>query len=190
MGPYLVIQRSVCQAPMIRHRLPIHSAGESDTIGLMADDTIGARIASARKAKGLTQEQLARALDASGQTVSRWERNAFAPDETYLPKLATVLDVTPAWIEYGLAKPEPVLDRSTSQLPADPLLEQFLVDADCTPEEAEALRSANWKLVAGANYGVDFLQRVLLMRRKPAPAVQTALPAGVQRVPAAKKKRT
>lgn len=150
----------------------------------MSDDTIGRRIAQARLRKGLTQERLARALDASAQTVSRWERDAFAPDENYLPKLATLLGVTPAWIEYGVSAP--TNDAVTAAVETDPVVEQVIAEEDCTPEEAAALRSANWKLVAGANYGPDFIRRVLLARRRPAPAVETALPDGVARLGAKK----
>ena len=41
---------------------------------------IGARISIARKARGLTQEELAGALQVHKQTVSRWERGARSPN--------------------------------------------------------------------------------------------------------------
>ena len=40
---------------------------------------IGARIKAARKAKGMSQEQLADKLDVSFQAVSTWEKGKFIP---------------------------------------------------------------------------------------------------------------
>lgn len=184
MDPYLVIQRSVCQATMFSHSPPIHRRVTSGNHPHMSEDSIGKRIAAARKRKGLTQERLARELDSSAQTVSRWERDAFAPDETFLPKLAALLDVTPAWVEYGVAPSATPAESSAVELDSDPVVEAVIAEEDCTPDEAAALRSANWKLVAGANYGPDFIRRVLLARRRPSAAVETTLPDGVARLPA------
>ena len=56
--------------------------------------TIGKRIATLRKEKGLTQEDIARKLDVSSQAVSKWENDQSCPDISLLPKLAKVLGVT------------------------------------------------------------------------------------------------
>ena len=50
--------------------------------------TIGETIRSLRKAKKLTQEQLAEYLNVSSQAVSKWETGASSPDVETLPKLA------------------------------------------------------------------------------------------------------
>ena len=53
---------------------------------------LGANIAALRKAKGMTQEQLAAALGISSPAVSKWETNSSYPDITLLCPLARVLD--------------------------------------------------------------------------------------------------
>ena len=50
----------------------------------MNNKTIGERIRAARKAKGLSQEQLGEKLDISFQAVSSWETGKFIPDSEHL----------------------------------------------------------------------------------------------------------
>ena len=57
-------------------------------------ETIGSRIRSARKLRGLSQEQLAEALGVSFQAVSTWEQGKFIPDSEHLPALAKELDLS------------------------------------------------------------------------------------------------
>lgn len=54
--------------------------------------TIGANIAARRKAKGMTQEQLAAKLGISAPAVSKWETGSSCPDITLLCPLARALD--------------------------------------------------------------------------------------------------
>jgi len=56
--------------------------------------TIGQRIAAARKAKGLTQRQLADAINSSDKAISRWERGESEPDLQSLVLLANYLEVS------------------------------------------------------------------------------------------------
>lgn len=59
---------------------------------------INLRIAELRKKKGMTQEDLAKLLDISPQSVSKWEtRNAY-PDITLLPKLSEILESSADYI--------------------------------------------------------------------------------------------
>lgn len=58
------------------------------------NETIGNRIAKFRKAKGMTQEELANQLGVSSQAVSKWENDASCPDISLLPQLSRVLGVT------------------------------------------------------------------------------------------------
>lgn len=58
------------------------------------NETIGNRIAKFRKAKGMTQEELANKLGVSSQAVSKWENDASCPDIGLLPQLSRVLGVT------------------------------------------------------------------------------------------------
>ena len=60
----------------------------------METNLIGERIATLRKKKKETQEQLAQALHISAQAVSKWERDISYPDISTLPHLAEVLGVS------------------------------------------------------------------------------------------------
>ena len=55
---------------------------------------IGRRIRDARKARGLSQEQLGEKLGVSFQAVSTWEQGKYIPDSGHLPALARVLDIS------------------------------------------------------------------------------------------------
>ncbi len=56
---------------------------------------IGAQIAALRRAKGLTQEQLAQQLGVSAPAVSKWETDSSYPDITLLCPLARALGTNP-----------------------------------------------------------------------------------------------
>lgn len=58
------------------------------------NETIGSRIAKFRKAKNMTQEELANMLGISSQAVSKWENDASCPDISLLPQLCRILDIT------------------------------------------------------------------------------------------------
>ncbi len=60
----------------------------------MEKRSIGSFIAVLRKAKGLTQKQLAEQLNVSDKAVSRWERDEALPDLTLIPVLADIFGVT------------------------------------------------------------------------------------------------
>lgn len=55
---------------------------------------IGNKIKALRKARGLTQEQLANAIGISFQAVSKWENNIAYPDITLVPVLANFFGVS------------------------------------------------------------------------------------------------
>ena len=56
--------------------------------------TMGERIAKARKAQGLIQDQLAEMLHVSSQAVSSWERDEYLPETKNIIALADALDTT------------------------------------------------------------------------------------------------
>lgn len=58
------------------------------------NETIGSRISKYRKAKSMTQEELAGKLGVSSQAVSKWENDASCPDISLLPQLCRVLGIT------------------------------------------------------------------------------------------------
>ena len=60
----------------------------------MDAEAMGKRIALLRKARNLTQQQLADQLNVTNRAISRWERGDGYPEITLLPKLADSLGVT------------------------------------------------------------------------------------------------
>ena len=62
--------------------------------GKIDPNQTGAFLAALRKAKGMTQAQVAEALCVSNKTVSKWESGGGLPDVTVLPDLAEFYGVT------------------------------------------------------------------------------------------------
>lgn len=58
------------------------------------ETTLGKRIATLRRDKGLKQDELAQQLGVTPQAVSKWENDQTCPDITLLPKLAQILGVS------------------------------------------------------------------------------------------------
>ncbi|NLO85047.1 MAG: helix-turn-helix domain-containing protein [Clostridiales bacterium] len=67
-------------------------------------------LTSARKAKGLTQEQLAEALSVSRQTVSHWENGRVQPSDEVMQQICGLLDIDPL----TLSEQESPTDNSVS----------------------------------------------------------------------------
>jgi len=57
------------------------------------EQNIQLQLKALRKAKGVTQKELARAVHVSFQTISKWENGIALPDITYLPALAKFFEV-------------------------------------------------------------------------------------------------
>ena len=57
-------------------------------------ETIGKPIASLRKEKGMTQNELAEKMNVTDKAVSKWERDLSCPDINTISKLADILDVS------------------------------------------------------------------------------------------------
>ena len=72
----------------------------------MDREKTGALIAAARKARGLTQKELAERLHISDRAVSKWERGLGSPDLSLLPALSLQLGVDLAGLLSG-GLPEP-----------------------------------------------------------------------------------
>lgn len=60
----------------------------------MEKQTLGQKIAELRKAKNLTQLELANQLNITDKAVSKWERDISCPDINTFPKLAEILGVS------------------------------------------------------------------------------------------------
>ena len=67
----------------------------------MKQESIGNFMASLRKEKKLTQEQLAEYLGVNSRSVSRWENDICMPDYALLPMLAKEFDVSVAELVEG-----------------------------------------------------------------------------------------
>lgn len=68
---------------------------------IMKEINIAKNIADLRKQKGITQEQLALALNISPQAVSKWETNTSQPDTQTLPLIAEYFEVSIDYLFYG-----------------------------------------------------------------------------------------
>ena len=60
----------------------------------MEKQTLGQKIAELRKAKNMTQLELATKLNITDKAVSKWERDLSCPDINTFPKLAEILEVS------------------------------------------------------------------------------------------------
>lgn len=74
----------------------------------MKNEKLGAFICTARRAKGLTQKQLADALGVTDKAVSKWERGVSCPDISLLTPLAGALGVSVTELLAGEAAQAPV----------------------------------------------------------------------------------
>ena len=63
--------------------------------------SIGERISELRKSAGLSQGQLASAMEVSRQAVSKWENDQTAPDSIKMIRLAEVLDTDIEYLSTG-----------------------------------------------------------------------------------------
>jgi transcriptional regulator with XRE-family HTH domain len=124
----------------------------------MGDDaTLGARIAEARKAAGLTQTEVAGRLGVAHSRVSEWERGTRRPNSGSISRLAAVLGVT---VDQLLARgasaqlPQMRVPRGTHADSGDEWpdgwrsrayrLQLEAADAGATEDEIAAVR--NWML--------------------------------------------
>ena len=73
--------------------------------------SIAYNIRTLRKARDLTQEDLAAQLHVTRQAVSSWERGGSCPDFDTLKALAELLDATPEQLLYGTDTGKPVKMR-------------------------------------------------------------------------------
>ena len=83
----------------------------------MENKTIGTFISVLRKAKGLTQKQLAEMVNVSDKAISRWERDECAPDLSVIPVLADIFGITADELLRGQRKhpQEPVTPYETQK---------------------------------------------------------------------------
>lgn len=81
--------------------------------------TIGKRISTLRKAKGLTQKEFGRLLYVSDKTVSRWERDECSPELSLIPAIAKIFEITTDQLlseGYEILPLQPVKEQDENQL--------------------------------------------------------------------------
>lgn len=122
---------------------------------------IGLFLKELRKEKGLTQEQLAEALNVSRRTVSRWETGNNMPDLDLMVEMADFYQVDLRELMDG--------ERKNEQMEKE-MKETILQVADYSNEEkARLLRRMHWLFIAGLVGFVVFLVITLAGLDKTAP---------------------
>ena len=76
-------------------------------------EKVGAYLASLRRGRGMTQQQVADTLGVSNKTISKWESGAGLPDIAALPSLAALYGVTADDILAGETRPRTCGDASS-----------------------------------------------------------------------------
>lgn len=102
---------------------------------------IGEQIRSARKNKGITQEELAGLLNMSRQGISHWESGRSIPDASMLLKLSKVL-------EYSFEENTPF--SAQEQKDPEPAKQQEITLQEAKPSEKERLqlqKRRKWKII-------------------------------------------
>lgn len=72
----------------------------------MSNKSMGEKISSLRKEKGMTQNDLAEKMNVTDKAVSKWERNLSCPDINSIQKLAEVLGTTVEELLNAQSKPK------------------------------------------------------------------------------------
>lgn len=81
--------------------------------------SVGERITELRKAAGMSQLDISRALDISRQAVSKWENDTSSPDVMNLIKLADLLDTDVEYLATGrrtYGRRPPVVIKTTETI--------------------------------------------------------------------------
>lgn len=75
--------------------------GKTKTKTVYRSDGLGQRLTEAREKKGLSGRALARLLKIADMSIHRWENKKAFPNARMIERLATALDVHPAWLLLG-----------------------------------------------------------------------------------------
>lgn len=109
----------------------------------MNEMNIAKNIASLRKAKGITQEQLAQALNISSQAISKWETKTSQPDVQTLPLIAEYFHVSIDYLYYG------------KDMAYDDIYEKNLQKTASYPQMSKESYEEALKLFASAHHGIS-----------------------------------
>ena len=111
-------------------------------------------IRSLRKARGLSQEEVAQRLHITRQTLSKWENGLSVPDAQLLLKLAEILEVSVAQLLEG--------STETNGEEQDPVAEQ-LERLNLLLAERNRRSRRIWRIVAGVLIGAAVVTMLLLL---------------------------
>jgi len=106
----------------------------------MNQEKIGKFIATCRKEKNLTQEQLAEKLNISKNAVSKWERGMNLPDVSIMQELCKILGITLNELFVG----EKISDENYKEV-ADNNLLNALEESTCTLKEKIDFYKKKWR---------------------------------------------
>ena len=111
-------------------------------------------IRSLRKARGLSQEEVAQRLHITRQTLSKWENGLSVPDAQLLLKLAEILEVSVAQLLEG--------STETNEDEQDTVAEQ-LERLNLLLAERNRRSRRIWRIVAGVLIGAAVVTMLLLL---------------------------
>ena len=111
-------------------------------------------IRSLRKARGLSQEEVAQRLHITRQTLSKWENGLSVPDAQLLLKLAEILEVSVAQLLEG--------STETNEEEQDTVAEQ-LEGLNLLLAERNRRSRRIWRIVAGVLIGAAVVTMLLLL---------------------------
>lgn len=142
----------------------------------MGMPAVGGYLAVMRKARGLSQEDLAQRLGVRGKTISDWERGQYAPASDVLARVVALVaadarDVQALFIGDGSAEDgRSLAERRLSGTQSAELTRSALADMDDAALEAAIRERLNQRLAEGDRQTADAiwsgLRRLL---RLPAP---------------------
>lgn len=116
---------------------------------------LGENIRALRRAKGMSQEELAARLHGVRQTISKWEKGLSVPDADLLQQLADVFETDVAAL---LGAPQ---QQETQDAAA--LLSQQLANINAQLAEKNRRSRRIWRTVAGVLIGLAMLYLLLIV---------------------------
>ena len=126
--------------------------------------TFGEQLTAARKAKGMTQDALAKAAAVTRQTISSWERGRTVPDIDTVRRLSDILGVDLIQASEGQSAAPAVETAPVVETASE-------VEGQTAPAAAGKRQFKKWWMIAGGAALVCIVLLVfLLFPRKPAPA--------------------
>jgi transcriptional regulator with XRE-family HTH domain len=120
----------------------VFKGGQKMTASSIEENKMARFIAAMRKAKNLTQKELAEPLGVTDKAVSKWERGLSCPDIALIVPLAQALGVTPGELLTGEKA-----DASPAAPEAETLVSAALQYAETAQKDVLAQR-ARWKAAA------------------------------------------